>query len=371
MKKTPLFDAHIALGGKMVDFSGWEMPLHYGSQLREHHAVRQGCGVFDVSHMGVLDLTGPRVDRLLRFLLSNDVARIPDHGQAHYSLMLNIRGGISDDLIAYRISPERFFLVVNAGTREKDLAWIRVHAPSYGVTVTERRDLAVLAVQGPEAARYVTLCLPADQESRDRGLGQAIDLKPFHFLESNGWRIARTGYTGEDGFELIVPVENCITVWESLLRSGVTPIGLGARDTLRLEAGMPLYGHDMTGQTTPLESGLGWAVAWEPKDRDFVGRQALESSKKTGVPYKRVGLILEARGVLRDHQKVFLEAQPVGEITSGGYAPTLEKGIALARVASHLPIGALCQVEMRGRLWPVQVVRPPFVRGGKPAFRTT
>ncbi len=365
MKRTPLFDAHVALGGKMVDFAGWEMPLHYGSQLREHELVRQQCGMFDVSHMGVIDLIGKRVDPLLRFLLSNDVARIPRPGQAQYGLMLNAAGGVSDDLIAYRLSAERFFLVVNAATHDKAMAWIRIHAPSYGVRVTDRRDLIILAVQGPKAAKYVELSLPA-------GVGRrALELKPFHFLEDDRWRIARTGYTGEDGFELIVPEEDGLTLWESLLRSGVFPAGLGARDTLRLEAGMHLYGHDMDGRTSPLQCGLAWAIAWEPLDREFIGRQALEPFWGQPPLRKRVGLILQERGVLRDQQELFWEGKPVGRITSGGYSPTLGKGIALARVAGDLPIGTLCQVDMRGRMVPVQVVRPPFVRMGKAAFRST
>lgn len=371
MKRTPLFEEHLALGAKMAPFSGWEMPLHYGSQVREHHAVRQGSGVFDVSHMGIVDLIGSRVELLLRFLLSNDVARIPKPGQGQYSLMLNIRAGISDDLIVYRMSHERFFLIVNAATREKDVAWIRVHASAYEVEVIERQDLAILAVQGPEAKKHVGLCLPALPGTQSNTAEQAIRLPAFHFIEDEGWRIARTGYTGEDGFELIVPHENVITLWESFIRSGATPVGLGARDTLRLEAGLNLYGRDMDGETTPLEAGLGWCVAWEPLSRDFIGRQALEPlyEKETELSNKRVGLVLQVRGILRDQQSIFLEDQSVGRVTSGSYAPTLEKGIALARVASHLPVGALCQVESRGKRLPVRVVRPPFVRHGKQVYR--
>ncbi len=363
MKKTLLFDDHVALKGKMVDFAGWEMPLHYGSQLREHEQVRQHCGVFDVSHMGVIDLTGKRVERLLRFLLSNDVARIPEAGQAQYGLMLNATGGISDDLIAYRLDPAHFFLVVNAATREKALTWIRIHAKSHEVQVVDRRDLMILAVQGPKAAAHMERCLP-------NGLGErAMGLKPFHFFQDDGWRIARTGYTGEDGFECIIPEENGTTLWGSLLRSGVVPIGLGARDTLRLEAGMHLYGHDMDGHTSPLECGLAWTIAWEPLDRDFIGREALEPLWGQPSPRQRVGLILQERGVLRDQQAVVWEGKPAGRITSGGYSPTLEKGIALAQVTSQVPIGGICQVDMRGRWMDAQVVRPPFVRLGKAAFR--
>ncbi len=363
MKRTPLYEQHVALGGKMVEFSGWEMPLHYGSQLREHESVRTRCGMFDVSHMGVIDLSGARVEVMLRFLLSNDVARIPQAGQAQYGLMLNANGGISDDLIAYRQGKDRFFLVVNAGTRDKAVAWIRVHAPSYGVRVAERRDMMILAVQGPKAASQVQRYLP-------EGLSQqAVELKPFHFLQDGDWRIARTGYTGEDGFELIVPEENGLTLWESLLRSGVAPIGLGARDTLRLEAGMHLYGHDMDGKTSPLETGLAWTVAWEPLDRDFIGRDALEAHWGEPVAQKRVGLLLLERGVLRDHQALFWQGKAVGMISSGGFSPTLQRGIALARVASEIAIGTVCHVDMRGRMMEVQVVRPPFVRMGKAVYR--
>ncbi|MBF0184254.1 MAG: glycine cleavage system aminomethyltransferase GcvT [Magnetococcales bacterium] len=363
MKRTPLYEEHCALGGKMVEFSGWEMPLHYGSQLREHEIVRQRCGMFDVSHMGVIDLIGARVEVMLRFLLSNDVARIPTAGQAQYGLMLNATGGISDDLIAYRQGKDRFFLVVNAGTRDKAVAWIRIHAPSYGVRVVDRRDMMILAVQGPKAANQIQRCLP---EGLSR---QAVALKPFHFVQDGDWRVARTGYTGEDGFELIVPEENGLTLWESLLRSGVQPVGLGARDTLRLEAGMHLYGHDMDGKSSPLESGLAWTIAWEPLDRDFIGRDALEAVWGQPVARKRVGLLLLDRGVLRDQQAVFLQNSPIGKITSGGYSPTLQRGIALARIHSEIAIGSICQVDMRGRMMDVQVVRPPFVRLGKPVYR--
>ena len=369
MKRTPFFDEHVALGAKMVNFSGWEMPLHYGSQLQEHHTVRKQCGLFDVSHMGVIDLVGARVDLLLQFLLSNDVARIPNPGQGQYSLMLNIRAGISDDLIVYRMSPERYFLVVNAETCKKAIAWLRVHAPSYDVEVEERQDLALLALQGPEAVKQIALCLSNSVGSQQNLVERVVNLKPFHFLEDDGWRIARTGYTGEDGFELIVPVETGIMLWNCLVRTGVAPIGLGARDTLRLEAGMNLYGRDIDGNTSPLESGLGWVVAWLPQDRDFVGRKALQPLREQKGLRKRIGLILKGPGVLRDHLRVLQDDQVVGEISSGSYSPTLEKGIALARVARSVAIGSLCQVEVRGRQLPAQVVRPPFVRLGKPVFR--
>lgn len=370
MKKTPLYDEHVAMGAHMVHASGWVLPLHYGSPLEEHRAVRETCGIFDVSHMGVMDLVGRRVTLLLRFLLSNDVARIPQPGQAQYSLMLNMHAGISDDLIVYRISEDRFSLVVNAETQKKALAWMRVHAPSYGVDVVERRDLAVLAVQGPQAAKYIGLSLPTDVGNRHpTHHGRAIDLKPFHCLEEGGWRVARTGYTGEDGFELMIPVENSVTLWNSFIRFGVVPAGLAARDTLRLEAGFNLYGRDIDGNTTPLESGLGWLIAWEPLDRDFVGRRILQSLWGETPAYRRVGLILQGEGRLRDRMDILHEDHVVGTLSSAGYSPTLDKYIALARVKSHVPIGTVCDVEADHRRQPVQVVRPPFVRFGKPVFQ--
>ncbi len=363
MKKTPLHGRHLQLGARMVDFSGWEMPLHYGSQLREHHAVRQGCGLFDVSHMGVIDLNGEGVDDLLAWLLANDVRRIPHVGSSQYGVMLNIKGGVADDLITYRLAADAFFLVVNAGNRDKDLAWIRVHAPGYGVTVTERRDLCILALQGPEALTVLAHCLPEPVHQR------VSALKPFHFLTENGWRIARTGYTGEDGFELMIPDIAAASLWDGLLRAGAEPIGLGARDTLRLEAGMNLYGRDMDEETSPLESGLKWTIAWDPLHRDFIGRQALEPHWGQPVSLKRMGLILEEKGVLRDHQEVFLDGEPVGRVTSGGYSPTLETGIALARLATRVKPGAICEVAVRNRRLKARAVRPPFVRQGKSALR--
>ena len=313
--------------------------------------------------MGVVDLASAGCGKLLAFLLANDVARIPNPGQGQYSLMLNIKGGIADDLIVYRQGEGRFFLVVNAGTREKDVAWIRIHAASYGVAVNDRTDLAMIAVQGPQSLDLLASCLSGSVGERVRSL------KPFHFLEEDGWRFARTGYTGESGFELILPADQVGVLWDGLLRSGAAPIGLGARDTLRLEAGLNLYGHDMTEETTPLESGVAWTVAWEPESRDFLGRQALQPLWGNPLSRKRVGLILEGKGVLRDHQAVLLDGQEIGEITSGGYSPTLEAGIALARVSAHIWPGSACEVQVRNRRMPVRAVRPPFVRFGRSAIR--
>lgn len=362
MHKTNLYDRHVGLGATMAPFAGWEMPLHYGSQLQEHHAVRGGCGVFDVSHMGVVDLVGGDVLGLLQLILACDAGRLVD-GKGQYGLMLNERGGVSDDLIAYRMGPKFFTLVINAGNREKDVAWIRIHAPAYQVRVTERSDFSLLAVQGPEAVKHLVGVVPA---ALVKPVG---DLPSFHILEQDGWRIARTGYTGEDGFEVMVSDHQAEMLWDRLLHAGVTPAGLGARDTLRLEAGMCLYGRDMGEKSNPLECGLGWTVAWDPAKRNFIGRHALELSRHDAGLKKRVGLILEEKGVLRDHQVVYLQGEPMGEITSGGYSPTLERGIGLAIVDSRLQPGTGCHVEVRGRMLKARAVRPPFVRMGKSVLR--
>jgi aminomethyltransferase len=364
MRQTSLHSQHVALGAKMVDFSGWDMPLHYGSQLKEHHAVRKCCGLFDVSHMGVIDLAGPGSQAMLQRILACNVARLPvvepgQPGQGLYGLMLNERGNIADDLIVYRLGQDLFSVVVNAGTRKKDITWIRAHAPAFGVEVVERNNLSILALQGPRAHESLEHALPEALAKK------VIALKPFHILNEDGWRIARTGYTGEDGFEFMIPNEWAARVWGGLLRAESYPVGLGARDTLRLEAGLNLYGSDMDEAHSPLESGVAWTMDWEPGSRDFIGRPALELLRDKSDGKRRVGLVLQSKGVLRDHQKVILGGVKMGEITSGGYSPTLEKGIALARVQAGLKVGMECQVEVRGRLLPVKVVRPLFVKRGE------
>ncbi len=362
MHKTALYDRHIGLRARISPFAGWEMPLHYGSQLQEHLTVRQDCGLFDVSHMCVVDFTGGDLLGLLQLILAGDASRLGD-GEGRYGLMLNEQGGIIDDLISYRIQSGLFTLVVNAGNREKDLAWIRIHAPAYQVTVTERTDLAVLALQGPNALTRLIEIVP------DEWINPIKALPPFHIIEQETWRIARTGYTGEEGFELILPITQVASIWDQLLSIGVAPIGLGARDTLRLEAGMTLYGRDINDQSNPLECGLGWTIAWEPEKRIFIGRHALEPLRTHPDLKKRVGIILTEKGVLRDHQTIFFHGEPIGEITSGGYSPTLEAGIALAIVKREIQPGTPCQVEIRGRMFKARVVRPPFVRMGQSVLR--
>ncbi|MGH8284975.1 MAG: glycine cleavage system aminomethyltransferase GcvT [Steroidobacteraceae bacterium] len=356
-RRTPLYDLHSSLGARMVDFGGWDMPVHYGSQIEEHHAVRRNAGVFDVSHMCVVDLKGPRVRPFLQRLVANDVGRLRAAGKALYTCMLNESGGVIDDLIVYFLDESWFRVVVNAGTRDKDLAWIRKHAEDFGIEVTERADLAMLAIQGPAAREAVAKLLQSETAKA------ALALETFFGRELDGWFIARTGYTGEDGFEVMMPAGDAGRVWRQLNALGVASCGLGARDTLRLEAGMNLYGNDMDESTHPLESGLAWTVALEPRDRDFIGRRALEAAKAKGVGRKLVGLVLEDRGVLRSHQKVVAPGVGEGEMTSGTFSPTLGRSIGLARV----PSGAAgqVQVDIRGKLLNARVVKPPFVRHGK------
>jgi aminomethyltransferase len=356
-RKTALFDLHGALGARMVDFGGWDMPLQYGSQLAEHHAVRRAAGIFDVSHMGIIDLSGTRVRALLELLVANDVGKLTLPGQALYGCMLNQSGGVIDDLIVYLLAEGSFRIVINAGTRDKDIAWIGRHAPMFGVEVLERTDLAMLAIQGP-TARAATATLLSEG-----GAHAALDLPPFCARHIDGWFVARTGYTGEDGFELMLPVADAARVWRELGARGVAPCGLGARDTLRLEAGMNLYGNDMDEDTHPFESGLAWTVSMQPAARRFIGREALEAIQTGGSRRKLVGLLLEDPGVLRRHQKVIAPQAGEGDVTSGGYAPTLERSIAFARLPAAA--GDAVQVNIRGKLLAARVVKRPFVRFGK------
>ncbi len=354
MHRTPLYEAHLAAGARLVDFTGWELPIHYGSQIDEHHQVRTAAGMFDVSHMTVVDIRGPRSREFLSCLLANDVAKLQRPGKALYSCMLTEQGTVIDDLIAYFLGEEWFRLVVNAATRDKDLAWLERQGAGFGVSITENSGLAMIAVQGPQARARVASLMPATDATA------VTELKPFNAQHFGKLFVARTGYTGEDGFEVSLPAGQAEDFWQRLLEAGVTPCGLGARDTLRLEAGMNLYGQDMDEDVTPLESGLSWTVAMKD-DRDFIGREALELQKTNGPGRRLIGLVLEGRGILRPHQKVLTD-QGEGETTSGGFAPTLQKAIALARLP--MGAGAACQVEIRGKLLPARMVKVPFVRNG-------
>lgn len=355
--KTPLHSEHLALDAHMIKFHGWDMPLHYGSQISEHHAVRRKAGMFDVAHMTVVDVLGAGGRQFLRKLLTNDIDTLQHSGRALYSCMCNKHGGILDDLIVYQRTPDNYRLVLNSATRDHDLSWIRQMIHGFSAGLQERADLAMLAVQGPEAiAKTKNILSPAHCDALET-------LTPFECVEVDNWFFARTGYTGEDGLEIIVPAEDIASLWRMLLQQGVTPCGLAARDTLRLEAGLLLYGQDMDETTTPLESGLGWTVKWEPADRDFIGMGALLSQKSQGINRKLVGLTLLDKGIMRTGHQVFTVDGKEGIITSGIYSPTLEQSIALARVPADTEGNVV--VEIRGKRLTAQVGRPRFVKHGK------
>ncbi|KAF7599804.1 MAG: glycine cleavage system protein T [Candidatus Dactylopiibacterium carminicum] len=356
-KQTPLYALHLAAGAKLVDFAGWDMPIHYGSQLEEHKTVRADAGMFDVSHMLPVDITGAGAQAFLRRLLANDVAKLTEPGKALYACMLNESGGVIDDLIVYFFASDDYRIVVNAGTADKDVAWMREVArklPSGGnVSITPHRDLAIIAVQGPNAQCKVWAALPGTE-------AVTAPLKYFQAARLDDLMVCFTGYTGEAGYELIFPAERAASVWQALAAQGVAPVGLGARDTLRLEAGMNLYGADMDETVGPLESGLGWTVNFAA-DHDFIGRSALQA---TPPQRQLVGLLLEDRGILRSHMRVFTP-HGEGETTSGSFAPSLNASIAFARVPVAVAIGDTVEVDIRGKRLPARVVKLPFVRRGK------
>ncbi|HOY01939.1 glycine cleavage system aminomethyltransferase GcvT [Zoogloea sp.] len=355
-QQTPLHATHVAAGARMVDFAGWDMPVNYGSQIEEHHAVRRDAGMFDVSHMLALDLEGADAKAFLRGLIANDVAKLVEPGKALYACMLNEQGGVIDDLIVYFLSDTAYRLVVNAGTADKDVAWMqqRLAATGAAATLGVRRDLAMIAVQGPNARARTWAAIPGAEAA-------STALKVFQAATLGDIFIARTGYTGEDGFELTLPADKAAGTWAALTAAGVKPCGLGARDTLRLEAGMALYGNDMDETVSPLDAGLAWTVDFKDENRDFVGKAALVAN---GARQQALGLILEDKGILRSHQKVFT-AQGEGETSSGSFSPTLEKSIALARLPLGVAAGDAVEVDIRGKRLKARVVKAPFVRNGK------
>jgi aminomethyltransferase len=354
-QKTVLNDAHRRLGAKMVDFGGWDMPLHYGSQIEEHHAVRRDCGMFDVSHMCAVDIAGPEAKAFLLRLIANNVDKLKVPGKALYSAMLNESGGVVDDLIVYFIADGQYRVVINAGTAEKDLAWMAERRLEWAleVAIVARRDLAIIAVQGPQAKARVWQVLPESRTGSET-------LKPFFAVNVGDYFIATTGYTGEEGFEITLPASQAETFWQALYEAGVKPIGLGARDTLRLEAGMNLYGQDMDESVSPLDAGLAWTVDLIAA-RDFVGKAALIAQPQQK---QFLGLLLLDRGVLRAHQSVTC-AQGQGEITSGTFSPTLQQSIALARLPLGVVVGDTVTVEIRDKQLAAKVVKPCFARNGK------
>ncbi|GEK09949.1 glycine cleavage system aminomethyltransferase GcvT [Pseudoalteromonas peptidolytica] len=354
--KTVLHAKHLEAGAKMVDFHGWEMPINYGSQIEEHHAVRQDAGMFDVSHMTIVDIEGVDAKAFLQKLVANDVAKLTVAGKALYTGMLNEQGGVIDDLIIYFFTETQYRLVVNSATREKDLAHINAVAAGFDVTVTERPEYAMVAVQGPNAIAKTATILDEQQQAVVAGM------KPFFGVQAGDLFIATTGYTGEAGYEIVVHNDGAADLWQKLLDAGVRPAGLGARDTLRLEAGMNLYGSDMDETVSPLAANMAWTIAWEPEDRDFIGRAAIAKQRAEKSTDKLVGLVLESKGVLRGGSKVIVEGGE-GVITSGTFSPTLGFSVALARVPRS--VGETAQVEMRKKLVDVKVVKPSFVRNGK------
>ena len=377
LQRTPFYQSHLDNNGKIVDFSGWELPIHYGSQIDEHEAVRTDAGMFDVSHMVITDIEGSQAKAWLQKLLANDVAKLKTVGKALYSGMLNEEGGIIDDLIVYLMNEEetQYRIVSNAATRDKDLANFNKVAEGLEVTLTERPELAILAIQGPNAVAKLKQAKPTWSETLE-------GLKPFvgadlTDIEANDWFVARTGYTGEDGVEVILPGDSAEEFYKLMLEHGIKPAGLGARDTLRMEAGMNLYGHDMDDTISPYECNMGWTLALKD-DRDFVGRDALvakrQQAKDNGTAMKQVGLLLETRGVLREGMTVTInqgtDKETTGIITSGTFSPSLKQSIAIARIPADITDEDKVQVDLRGKgkFVDVRVLKLPFVRNGEKQF---
>lgn len=352
LKRTALFEEHVKSSAKIVDFAGWEMPIHYGSQMEEHRAVRESAGIFDVSHMGVVDIQGEKALDFLRYILANDIQKLKNPGTALYSCLLNENGGVIDDLIVYWISANFYRLVINASRREADMAWLKKHSEQYGVELKAHNDLAIIAVQGPHAVNIAQRLLGPQGNS-------IASLKRFHTVFLDKIQVARTGYTGEEGVEIILPNGLVVELWQKFLQAGARPCGLGARDTLRLEAGFNLYGIDMDESTSPLISNLAWTISWEDSQRDFIGKKALQDEKSRGISQKLVGLIMRDAGALRNHQPIFIEGKSAGEITSGSFSPSLGYAIALARLP--ISVETSLTVEKRGKYIPVEMVPLPFI----------
>jgi len=355
-KRTPIFIHHQALNAKIVDFGGWALPVNYGSQIEEHLSVRSKCGLFDVSHMTVSDILGLQTLPFLEKLLANDInkaSHLP--GKALYSCMLNDDGGVIDDLIVYYINDQHCRLVSNASTNERVIAWIKLQIGSYQAELIERTELALLAIQGPTALSICQQVL--DKEFADI----ALSLNRFQGAFWGQEFVGRTGYTGEDGLELIISATLAQRLWTAFIDAGVQACGLGARDTLRLESGMALYGNDLDIKHTPLESGLKWTVSLND-DRDFIGKSALLSAPK----HKAIGLILEDKGVIRQHQEVWLNDEIIGEITSGTFSPSLSQSIGMARVTTDakLIVGDKVKIAVRNKHLSAVVARTPFIKNG-------
>lgn len=358
--KTPLYNNHVALQARMVDFAGWDMPVQYGSLIDEHKSVRDSAGMFDVSHMLAVDISGADSKAFLQYILANDVGKLKKTGKALYSCMLNAEGGVVDDLIVYFVEDNSYRMVINAGTREKDLAWMQSCVGEFAVSLEPQTHLGIIAVQGPQAREKVIALLDEPLAA------EAAEIKRFFAARGKGWFVGRTGYTGEDGFEVMLPANEAPIFWDKLLATGVKPVGLGARDTLRLEAGMNLYGNDMDDTQNPLESGLAWTVSMTPDERDFIGRRALEAIAASGAKKKLIGLVLEGRGVLRSSLDIYKDGVKIGETTSGTFSPSLSQAIAFARIDAD--VIDTCQVEIRSKMLNAKIISPPFIKNGKANF---
>ncbi len=350
--RTALFDSHVALGGRMVDFVGWELPVQYQSVIAEAKAVREGAGMFDVGHMARLWFRGERALEFLEHITANDVASLED-GRGHYSLLPNPNGGLVDDIIVYRIENGVFRMVVNAGNHQKDVAWIR-RQNTFGVDIVdETMETAMIAVQGPEASAIVA-GLSADPKKFD-GL-------PFFGVVNTAIAgvpcfAPRSGYTGEDGFELICANSDASALWSALLEAGVKPCGLASRDTLRVEAGLPLYGHELGENINPISAGLGWVIS---KSKSFIGSGPINEARLSGTSKKLQGVKLEAKRLIAPGMKVFVEGVEVGEVSSGVVSPLLDCGIAFAFIDSAIKLGTSCEIDVRGKMEPGTVVNKRF-----------
>ncbi len=370
LKQTPLNNQCLQAGGRMVPFAGWEMPVQFAGLINEHQAVRQFAGIFDISHMGVFLLEGNNPKDILQSLVPSDLHRIGP-GEACYTVLLNENGGIIDDLIIYDLgarngNPAQLLLVVNAACTDSDLTWIRKHLESSNISITDAKDdKCLIALQGPKAQEVLEKVSGQSLSKIPRFGHCEIELTSIGLDVNSPIFISRTGYTGEDGFELLISSKGGNLLWSKLTEIGVTPCGLGARDTLRLEAAMHLYGNEINSSTTPLEAGLGWLVHLE-MPAQFLGRKVLERQAQEGIKHRLIGLKIQGRGIARQGHLVIHKDKKIGEITSGTWSPTLQEAIALAYVPTEASKpGNLLEVEVRGKRHSAEVVKLPFYRRKK------
>lgn len=350
--RTPLYGEHVALGARIVPFAGYEMPVQYSGVIAESKAVREGAGMFDVSHMARLWFRGSRTLEFLEHITSNDVAKL-EGGRGQYSLLPNEQGGVVDDIIVYRVGPETFRMVVNASNHAKDVEWMRGHN-TFGIEIEDETDATVMiAVQGPRAAEIVAGLSDAPEAIHGAGTFGLVTTR----LAGFACTCARSGYTGEDGFEVICAASDGPGVWRALLAAGVVPCGLGSRDVLRVEAGLPLYGHELTDDLSPIAAGLGWVIG---KAKSFIGSVPINAARAEGTPTKLQGVRMEGKRLPQPGMRVLVDGEPVGEVTSGVYSPLLEAGLAFAYLDASVKLGTPCAVEIRGKAEPATVVSKRF-----------